>query len=92
VNDTAYVLNAHNATISAYTITTGAIALVGNGVAATTGTGPTDVAASPDGAFLYTRNGAGQSISSWPIATDGTLGTVTTFAGSPAASSGLVVR
>ncbi len=94
VNDTAYALDAHNATISAYTITpaTGAIALVGNGVAATTGTGPTDVAASPDGAFLYTRNGAGQSISSWPIATDGTLGTVTTFAGSPAASSGLVVR
>ena len=94
VNDTAYALNAHNATISAYTITpgTGAITLVGNGVAATTGTGPTDVAASPDGAFLYTRNGAGQSISSWPIAADGTLGTVTTFAGSPAASSGLVVR
>ena len=94
VNDTAYALNAHNATISAYTITpgTGAITLVGNGVAATTGTGPTDVAASPDGAFLYTRNGAGQSISSWHIAADGTLGTVTTFAGSPAASSGLVVR
>jgi 6-phosphogluconolactonase len=94
VNDTAYALNAHNATISAYTITpgTGAIALVGSGVAATTGTGPTDIAASPDGAFLYTRNGAGQSISIWPIAADGTLGTVTTFAGSPAASSGLVVR
>jgi 6-phosphogluconolactonase len=94
VNDTAYALNAHNATISAYTITpgTGAIALVGSGVSATTGTGPTDIAASPDGAFLYTRNGAGQSISIWPIAADGTLGTVTTFAGSPAASSGLVVR
>jgi 6-phosphogluconolactonase len=94
VNDTAYALNAHNATISAYTITpgTGAIALVASGVAATTGTGPTDVAASADGAFLYTRNGAGQSISIWPIAADGTLGTVTTFAGSPAASSGLVVR
>jgi 6-phosphogluconolactonase (cycloisomerase 2 family) len=94
VNDTAYALNAHNATISAFTITpaTGAIALVGNGIAAMTGTGPTDVAASPDAMFLYTRNGAGQSISSWPIAADGTLGTVTTFSGSPAASSGLVVR
>jgi 6-phosphogluconolactonase len=94
VSTTAYALNAHNATISAYTITpgTGAITLVGNGVAATTGTGPTDIAASPDGAFLYTRNGAGQSISSWPITTDGTLGTMTTFAGSPAASAGLVVR
>ena len=96
VNTTAYALNAHNATISAYTITpaTGAIALVGDGVtpAATTGMGPTDIAASPDGAFLYTRNGAGQSISSWPIAADGTVGTTTTFAGSPAASAGLVVR
>jgi 6-phosphogluconolactonase (cycloisomerase 2 family) len=94
VADTAYALNAHNATISAFTITpaTGAISLVGNGVAATTGTGPTDIAASPDGAYLYTRNGAGQSISSWPIANDGTLGTTTTFAGSPAASAGLVVR
>ncbi len=96
VNTTAYALNAHNATISSYTITpaTGAIALVGDGVtpAATTGMGPTDIAASPDGAFLYTRNGAGQSISSWPIAADGTLGTTTTFAGSPAASAGLVVR
>jgi 6-phosphogluconolactonase len=93
-NDTAYALNAHNSTISAFTITpsTGAIALVGNGVAATTGTGPTDIAASPDGAFLYTRNGAGQSITSWPIAADGSLGTTSTFAGSPASSSGLVVR
>ncbi len=94
VNDTAYALNAHNATISAYTITpgTGAITLVGNGVAATTGMGPTDIAASPDGAFLYTRNGSGESISSWPVAADGTLGATTTFAGTPASSSGLVVR
>jgi 6-phosphogluconolactonase (cycloisomerase 2 family) len=94
LHETAYALNAHNSTISAYTITpaTGAIALVGNGVAATSGMGPTDIAASPDGAFLYTRNGAGQSISSWPIASDGSLGTTTTFAGTPAASSGLVVR
>ncbi|HEY6460240.1 MAG TPA: beta-propeller fold lactonase family protein, partial [Polyangiaceae bacterium] len=92
---TAYALNAHNSTISAYTITpaTGALALVGNGVAATTGAGPTDIAASPDGAFLYTRNGAGQSISGWTIAADGTLGaTATTFAGSPGSSVGLVVR
>ena len=44
------------------------------------------------GAFLYTRNGAGQSISSWPVAANGALGPVTTFAGSPAASTGLVVR
>ena len=94
VGTTAYALNAHNDTLSAYTITpaTGAIALVGNGVAATTGMGPTDVAASPDGTYLYTRNGAGESISSWPIAADGTLGTATTFAGTPASSSGLVVR
>jgi 6-phosphogluconolactonase (cycloisomerase 2 family) len=94
VNDTAYDLNAHNNTVSAYTITpaTGDIALVGNGVAAMTGAGPTDVAASPDGAFLYTRNGAGQSITSWPIAAGGTLGATTTFAGAPAASVGLVVR
>jgi 6-phosphogluconolactonase len=96
VDTTAYALNAHNSTISAYTITpgTGSIALVGNGVtpAATTGMGPTDIAASPDGAFLYTRNGAGESISSWPIAADGSLGTTTTFAGSPGASAGLVVR
>ena len=60
--------------------------------AATTGAGPTDIAASPDGAFLYTRNGTGQSITSWPIAADGTLGATTTFAGVPAAASGLVVR
>ena len=96
VNTTAYALNAHNSTISAYTITpaTGQITLVGNAItpAATTGMGPTDIAASPDSAFLYTRNGAGQSISSWPIAADGTLGNTTTFAGIPASGSGLVVR
>jgi 6-phosphogluconolactonase (cycloisomerase 2 family) len=94
VDDTAYALDAHNATISAYTITpaSGAIALVGSGDAGTTGAGPTDIAASPDGAFLYTRNGAGESISSWPIAADGSLGAATTFAGSPASSVGLVVR
>jgi 6-phosphogluconolactonase (cycloisomerase 2 family) len=96
VNTTAYALNAHNATISAYAIApaTGDLTLVGNTStpAATTGTGPTDIAASPDSAFLYTRNGAGESITSWPIAADGTLGATTTFAGSPAYSSGLVVR
>jgi 6-phosphogluconolactonase len=95
VNATAYALNAHNATISAYTLApgTGTVTLVGNGVAATTGTGPTDIAASADNAFLYTRNGAGESITSWPIGSNGTLGsTTTTFAGSPASSSGLIVR
>jgi len=96
VNTTAYALNAHNATISAYTIapSIGDITLVGNGVApaAMTGTGPSDIAASPDGAFLYTRNGAGQSITSWPIAHDGSLGSTTTFAGTPAFSAGIVVR
>ena len=94
VGDTAYALNAHNDSISAYTITpaSGAIALVGDGLAASTGGGPTDIAASPDGAFLYTRNGAGRSITSWPIAADGSLGTTTTFTGTPAASVGLVVR
>jgi 6-phosphogluconolactonase (cycloisomerase 2 family) len=96
VNTTAYALNAHNATISAYTITpaTGDIAIVnGTTASATTGLGPTDIAASPDNAFLYTRNGAGQSITSWAIAADGTLGTTTTmFAGTPAPSTGLVVR
>jgi 6-phosphogluconolactonase (cycloisomerase 2 family) len=96
VNDVAYALNAHNDTISAYTITpaTGQIDLVGSTStpAATTGAGPTDIAASPDGAFLYTRNGAGQSITSWPIAAGGVLGATTTFAGVPGAASGLVVR
>jgi 6-phosphogluconolactonase len=94
VNDTAYALNAHNATISAYTITpaSGAIALVSATASATTGTGPTDIAASPDNAFLYTRNGAAQSITSWSIAASGTLGATTTFAGTPSSSSGLVVR
>jgi 6-phosphogluconolactonase (cycloisomerase 2 family) len=96
VGNTAYALNAHNATISAYTITpsTGDIVLVGDAVtpAATTGMGPTDIAASGDGAFLYTRNGAGQSITSWPIMAQGTLGATTTFAGTPAYSAGLVVR
>lgn len=94
VNMTAYALNAHNATISAYTITpaTGAIALVSTTASATTGTGPTDIAASPDSAFLYTRNGAGQSITSWPIAAGGTLGATTTFTGTPSSSTGLVVR
>ena len=65
---------------------------MGSGVAATIGMGPTDVAASPDSAFLYTRNGAGQSITSWPIAADGTLGATTTLAGIPSYSVGLVVR
>ncbi len=96
VRTTAYALNAHNATISAYTITpaTGAIALVGDGgtPAATTGMGPTDIAASPDNAFLYSRDGAGQSISGWAVAADGTLGATFTLAGTPASSAGIVVR
>lgn len=94
VGTTAYVLNAHTANVSAYTITqpAGTITLVGNGISATTDAGPTDVAASPDGAFLYTRNGAGQSITGWPIHADGTLGSVIAIAGTPASSAGLIVR
>ncbi|HEX8789887.1 MAG TPA: beta-propeller fold lactonase family protein [Polyangiaceae bacterium] len=94
VGTTAYVLNAHTANVSAYTIApaSGTITLVGNGISATTDAGPTDVAGSLDGAFLYTRNGAGQSISGWAIHTDGTLGSTITIAGIPASSAGLVVR
>jgi hypothetical protein len=62
-----------------------------SGLAASTCTDPNDVAASPD-AFRSTGNGAGRSITSWSIGADGTLGTTTTFAGTPASSSGLVVR
>jgi len=93
-NTTAYVTNAHSNSISAYAVsTTGALTLANTtGIAATTGMAPTDIAITPDNAFLYTRNAASQSVSIFAIASDGSLTKQPDFVGTPATAVGLVAR
>jgi 6-phosphogluconolactonase (cycloisomerase 2 family) len=76
--DHAWVVNAASASISSYRIAAdGSLTLV-DAVAASTGAGPTDAAAAPDGRSLHVRMRDG-SVSSFTIGAGGSL--------SPAGSS-----
>jgi 6-phosphogluconolactonase (cycloisomerase 2 family) len=95
VSTTAYASNTASGTVSQYSIAAnGALSLVGTtGLAGTAGTKPTDIVATPDGKYLYVRNGGSASLSIFAIsATDGSLTKSPDFVGIPAAGAGLIVR
>jgi 6-phosphogluconolactonase (cycloisomerase 2 family) len=82
-NGYVYVANAGSASITGYTEDAGgALALHdASGVTATTGAGPVDIAATPDGQFLYQEaNGAGE-IDEFHVNGDGSLSSLGTVAG-----------
>ncbi len=84
-----FMSNTASDTLSSYEIgATGSLTLVGSGVNATTGRGPTDMAVAGD--FLYVLDANAGAMSWFSIAADGTLTAQPDFAGMPSKATGLV--
>jgi len=95
VGNYVYETNTASATITQFSVTasgTVTLSTANAGTAGAPGTGPTDLAASADGKFLYCHNGQG-ALSSFAISpTDGTLTKMPDFVGLRAGTSGLYAR
>ncbi|MCI0415039.1 lactonase family protein [bacterium] len=90
----AYVTNTGSATISGYEIGfDGTISLLdSDGITATTGAAPIDMALSNNSRFLYTLDSGAGNISGFRINSDGSLVSIGGIAGLPAGTNGLAAR
>jgi 6-phosphogluconolactonase len=90
----AYTANTGSGTVSAYRIEHGAIALLGNGVAADAGAGskPADEAITPRGDVLYVLLGGVGRVQAYRIGAGGTLHHAGSVGSLPAGGAGLAVR
>jgi 6-phosphogluconolactonase len=90
----AYVTNTGSGTVSGYEISFGGeiTLLDADGITATTGPGPIDMALTVNSRFLYTLNSGNGSISAFRVKDDGSLVPLTGIAGLPAGSNGLAAR
>jgi 6-phosphogluconolactonase (cycloisomerase 2 family) len=90
----AYATNTGSDNISGYAIVEdGTLELLdAEGVTATAGDAPADMAFSRGSRFLYARNGAEGSISGYRVQNDGGLEPIEVESGLPAGSAGLVAR
>ena len=88
----AFVSNTGSATISAYRVSgAGRLQLLKpDGISATTGAGPIDLALSSDGRILFSLNGAGKSVDAFRVRANGDLAALGSVAGLPAGANGLV--
>jgi 6-phosphogluconolactonase (cycloisomerase 2 family) len=70
-----FVANAGSADLSGYAINSaGALSLInGSKVAASTGGGPIDLAASGDGRYLYVESGGTGTVDEFRVSSDGSL-------------------
>jgi 6-phosphogluconolactonase (cycloisomerase 2 family) len=86
IGDHLYTANAGSNTISGYRIgAAGALSLLDpSGVSARTDAGPVDLAASPDGRFLYQEATGAGAVDGYAVAADGSLTSIGTVAGLPA--------
>jgi hypothetical protein len=95
VGNNVYETNTASATLSQFSVTaSGVVSLVtaNAGAAGAPGTGPTDLAATSDGSYVYCHTGQG-SLSIFAISsTDGSLTTSPDFVGIPVKAAGLVAR
>jgi 6-phosphogluconolactonase (cycloisomerase 2 family) len=88
VNGYFYGSNAASANISAFQVSTAGVpSLVG--VAASTGAGTTDSAATPNGRFLYVGNGGAGTVDEFHVTSDGTLVEIGTLTGLAPAMEGI---
>ena len=90
----AYTTNTGSASISGYRVRDdGSLALLdADGVTATTGAGPLDLAFNRNGKYVYSLNGAGRSLSAFRVKDDGSLVPIATVSGLPVAANGLVAQ
>ena len=90
----AYTTNTGSASISGYRVRhDGSLVLLDpDGVTATTGAGPLDLAFSRNGKLVYSLNGTGRSLSAFRKKDDGSLVPIATVTGLPATANGLAVQ
>ncbi len=88
----AYTSNTGSGTITGFTLSRGGrlAILDANGITATTGAGPIDLATHDGVDFLYSLDGKGGQISMFHIANDGSLEKLGVVPGIPAGANGLV--
>ncbi len=84
VGGTLYGANAGSATLSAWRAPARHAAVLTQAVAATTGAGPIDLAASRDGRFLYVQESVDGTVGVYAVAHDGALSRIQTVTGLPA--------
>ncbi len=84
IGRTIYGANAGSATLSAWRAPARGAAVLTSAVAATTGNGPIDLAASRDGRFLYVQESVDGTIGGYAVARDGSLTRIQTVTGLPA--------
>jgi 6-phosphogluconolactonase len=95
VGSDVYETNTASATLSQYKVATdGTASLVtaNSGAAGAPGTGPTDLAATADGAYVYCHTGQGALSIFARSAADGSLTKAPDFVGIPTKAAGLVAR
>ncbi|HEY4183236.1 MAG TPA: beta-propeller fold lactonase family protein [Kofleriaceae bacterium] len=90
----AYLANTATANITGLNVSpTGALTLHdANGVTATSGMSPIDLAVSPERGYLYSLAGTSHTVSIFSIASDGSLSPQPALTGLAAGTSGLVAR
>ena len=88
IGRTVYGTNAGSSTISAWRIEADGTTTLTAPVAASTPAGPIDLAASPDGRFLYGQNAVAGSLSVYAVADGGGLTPVQTVPGLPVFANG----
>jgi 6-phosphogluconolactonase len=91
----AYTTNTGSSSATGYEVNrhSGALTLLDpSGVTGTTGATPIDDALSRDGRFLYTLNFSDGTISEFRVRNDGSLASLGSVSGIPAAAGGLVAR
>jgi 6-phosphogluconolactonase len=90
----AYTSNTGSNTISGYGLSrAGELTLLdANGVTATTGSGPIDLALTKDSRFLYSLDDGSHAISAFRVEDDGSLTPVPGASGLPAGANGLAAR
>lgn len=84
VGRTVYGANAGSATLSAWNVPSRGAAVLTSPVAATTGAGPIDLAASRDGRFLYVQESVAGTLGVYTVTHDGSLVRTQTVSGLPA--------
>ena len=85
-NGTFYVANAGSSTLSAYQVDNHGVASLTNPVAAHTSGGPIDLAATPDGKYLYSQNSAAGTVDEFRVQSDGSLVSIGRITGLPQVS------
>lgn len=89
----AYATNTGSNTITGYAISKGKLTrLEADGVSATTGGAPSDIALARNSQFVYSRNGSGNTITGFAIGAGGDLTPVNGTITLPAGTNGLAAR